>query len=44
MKRIPDITIEPKKQTKSYIITHKGMSMINIIPILITKNKHKNKK
>lgn len=35
MKRIPDIIIEPKKQT------HKGM---NIIPILITKNKHKNKK
>lgn len=33
MKRIPDIIIEPKKQT------HKG----NIIPILITKNKHKMK-
>lgn len=35
MKRIPDIIIEPKKQT------HKGMSMIKGIPILITKNKHK---
>lgn len=31
MKRIPDIIIEPKKQT------HKGND--NIIPILITKNK-----
>lgn len=35
MKRIPDIIIEPKKQTDVND---------NIIPILITKNKHKNKK
>ena len=38
MKRIPDIIIEPKKQT------HKGNVNDNIIPILITKNKHKIKK
>ena len=38
MKRIPDIIIEPKKQT------HKGDVNDNIIPILITKNKYKNEK
>lgn len=41
MKRIPDIIIEPKKQTHN---PKDNDVNDNIIPILITKNKHKNKK
>jgi hypothetical protein len=41
MKRIPDIIIEPKKQTQN---PKDNDVNDNIIPILITKNKHKNKK
>lgn len=42
MKRIPDIIIEPKKQTQN---PKDNDVNDNIIPILIPKNnKHKNKK
>lgn len=41
MKRIPDIILDPKKQTQN---PKDNDVNDNIIPILITKNKHKNKK